>query len=164
VLAYLNLSSTGATVFVDLIDTDAFQGWVLIRVVNSGSRKATFAQNIVDLPLPFALPALRVHVVYVGPFVFLCLLVQGFSVFIFGMWNTSTFLTSYICTLVFLGFYFGRKAVFRRDDPCDCVRTDRPTQWLGLGEVIAREEPEKPSGPWMKRIRALWGWWLRRKG
>jgi amino acid transporter len=127
---------TGATVFVDHINADPFQGWVLIRVVYSDSRKATFAQHIVDLPISFALPAL--HVVYVGPFFFLCLLVQGFSVFVRGKWNTSTFLTSYIRTLVFLGFYFGRIAVVGRDDP-----------WM-----IAPEQIDLLSGlAWVRSLR-----------
>lgn len=52
-LAYLNVSDSGATVFnwfVDLINTGGYMDWILICLIYLRFRKATFVQGITDLP------------------------------------------------------------------------------------------------------------------
>ncbi|KAF7596372.1 hypothetical protein BBP40_002116 [Aspergillus hancockii] len=52
-LAYLNVSSAGTSVFnwfINLINTGAYQSWMCVGIVYLRFRKATDAQGVIDLP------------------------------------------------------------------------------------------------------------------
>ncbi|KAE8359612.1 amino acid permease-domain-containing protein [Aspergillus caelatus] len=84
-LSYLNVSSTGATVFnwfVNLINTGAYQSWICVCIVYLRFRKATDAQGVTDLPYR---SRFQPYMSYVSGGTFsLLLLVKGFKNFING--------------------------------------------------------------------------------
>ncbi|KIW59536.1 hypothetical protein PV05_03979 [Exophiala xenobiotica] len=155
-LAYLNVSDSGATVFnwfVNLINTGAYQSWLAICIIYIQFRKATFAQNVTDLPYR---SRFQPYMSYIsGAFFFLLLLISGFANFVNGGWNTSNFLTSYIGIPIFLVFYVGHKCIAGRNDPW-VIPADQVDLISGLDEVIAREQPRQPKELWWQRVQALW--------
>ncbi|RAQ65591.1 lysine-specific permease [Aspergillus flavus] len=102
-LSYLNVSSTGATVFnwfVNLINTGAFQSWICVCIVYLRFRKAIDAQSVTDLPYR---SRFQPYMSYISGGMFsLLLLLNGFKNFIHGHWDTSNFLTCYIALPIFL--------------------------------------------------------------
>lgn len=155
ILSYMNLSSTGQTVFnwfVNLINTGAFQSWVAVCVVYLRFRKATFAQNITDLPYRSRFQPYMSYISGIAFFVLMFL--QGFKVFVGDNWNTSTFLTSYIGIPIFLAFYFGHKFARGRNDPW-MIPSEEVDMNSGLDEIIAREFPAKSREKWHQKWRVL---------
>lgn len=123
-LAYLNLSSTGATVFnwfVNLINAGAFESWVACTLIYTRFRKATDAQGITDLPFRSRFQPYFSWVSMIA-FAFM-LLINGFTVFLNGQWNTSTFVTSYIGIPIFFAIYLGHKFTVGRSDPWMIAKT-----------------------------------------
>ena len=152
-LAYLNCSSSGVTVFVNLIGAGAYQSWVLICVIYIRFRRATFAQNITDLPYR---SSFQPYMSYVsGTFFFLLLLVNRFRNFLSGGWNTSNFITAYIGIPIWLAFYCGHKLLVGRDDPL-MLRPEQIDLITGLDEVLAAEKPAEPRGRMLGGVTALW--------
>ena len=155
-LAYLNVSDSGATVFnwfVNLINTGGYMSWILICVIYLQFRKATFVQGITDLPYrsPF-----QPYMSYVsGSILFLLLLVSGFANFIHGHWNTSNFLTAYIGIAIFCLFYFGHKILAGRHDPWVVAPQDMDLV-SGLEEVIAKETPGRRKSVGVNVVQRLW--------
>lgn len=133
VLAYLNLASTGTTVFnwfVNLINTGAFQSWICCIVIYSRFRKAVEVQGVTDIPFRSKLQP-YVAWISLGGFSIL-LFLQGFKVFIKGYWDVSTFITSYIGIVIFFALYFGHRFTVGRDDKWALRAEDnRPAHRLG---------------------------------
>jgi amino acid transporter len=154
-LSYMNLSSTGQTVFnwfVNLINTGAFQSWVAICIVYLRFRKATVAQNITDLPYRSRFQPYFSYISGIAFFIFM--LVQGFKVFVTDNWDTSTFMTSYIGIPIFLAFYLGHKFTRGRNDPW-VIPSEEVDMKTGLEEIIANEQPPRPREKWYQKWRAL---------
>ncbi len=155
-LAYLNLSSTGSVVFnwfVNLINTGAFQSWILVCIIYYFFRKATFVQGITDLPYrsPF-----QPYVGYIScAMLTFLLLFNGFAVFTKGNWNVSTFLTSYIGIPIFFLFYFGHKFTAGKTDPW-IIPSEEVDLYTGLAEIIASETPAPPPEKWYMKWRAVY--------
>ncbi|KAF2012808.1 AAT family amino acid transporter [Aaosphaeria arxii CBS 175.79] len=154
-LSYMTLSSGGATVFnwfVNLINTGAFQSWVSICFIYLRFRKATRVQNITDLPYR---SRFQPYMSYVsGAAFFILMLAQGFKVFLNGMWNTSTFITSYVGIVIFLAFYLGHKFTHGRNDPW-MIPSEEVDMVSGLEEIIANETPRVKAEKWHQKWRVL---------
>ncbi|KAF2179684.1 amino acid transporter, partial [Zopfia rhizophila CBS 207.26] len=154
-LSYLNLSSTGQTVFnwfVNLINTGAYQSWFAVCIIYLRFRKATFAQDITDLPYRSIFQPVMAY--FSGGMFFLLMIFNGFKVFVKGYWNTSSFLTSYIGILIFLVFYLGHKFSRGKHDPWVIHPLDVDMH-TGLEEIIASELPPKPREKWHQKWRAV---------
>ena len=155
-LAYLNVSDSGSTVFnwfVNLINTGGYMSWILICVIYLQFRKATFVQGITDLPYR---SRFQPYMSYVsGSILFLLLLVSGFVNFIHGHWDTSNFLTAYIGIPIFLVFYLGHKLSVGRHDPW-VITPHNMDLVSGLDEVIAKETPARRKSVGVNVIQRLW--------
>lgn len=155
-LSYLNLSSTGSTVFnwfVNLINTGGFQSWILVCVIYYFFRKATFAQGITDLPYR---SRFQPYISYISGAMFsFLLLFNGFAVFTKGNWNTSTFLTSYAGIPIFLLFYFGHRFTAGKNDPW-IIPSEEVDLYTGLDEVLASETPVPPPEKWYMKWKAVY--------
>ncbi|KAK5059682.1 hypothetical protein LTR84_009565 [Exophiala bonariae] len=154
-LSYLNLSSTGATVFnwfVNLINTGGFTSWVAVCVIYLRFRKATLVQNVTDLPYR---SKFQPYMAYIsGTFFFMLLLLNGFKVFVHGYWNASSFLTSYIGIPIFLLFFFAHKFLRARNEPW-MIPSDEVDLYSGLDEIIANEMPLQRREKWYQKWRAV---------
>ncbi|KAF4810672.1 Proline-specific permease [Colletotrichum tropicale] len=154
-LAYLNVASTGATVFnwfVNLINTGAYQSWICCCVVYLRYRKAADAQGVADVPFRSRFQPYSSIVSICG--FGLLLVVNGFKVFLDGQWDTSSFLTSYIGVVIFFALYFGHKFTVGRGDAW--VRDPMDVDLVsGLDEVMAQKTPAPPRTKWYQKWRVL---------
>ncbi|KAK7417238.1 hypothetical protein QQX98_004672 [Neonectria punicea] len=128
-LAYLNLVSTGGTVF----------NWF----VNLG---------ITDIPFRSKLQPYAAWVSLVGFSVLL--LLQGFKVFVKGNWDTPTFITAYIGIPIFLALYFGHRFTVGRNDKW-ALRPEEIDLQTGLDEIMALETPPPPMEKWHQKWRRV---------
>ncbi|KAH8895675.1 putative proline-specific permease [Thozetella sp. PMI_491] len=155
-LAYLNVASSSATVFnwfVNIINAAAFQSWICCCIIYLRFRKATDAQNITDIPYRSRFQPYTAYVSMAGFSVLL--LLTGFTVFLDGHWDTSTFITAYIGIPIFLFIYFVHKTTVARHDrwALHPVEVDLKT---GLDEVIAQETPSRRGAlKWYEKWRVL---------
>ena len=149
-LAYLNVASTGATVFnwfVNLINSGGYQSWICISIIYLRFRKATFAQRVTDLPFR---SKFQPYLSYVNIVMLTTLmLLSGYKVFLPGLWNVSSFLTSYIGIPIFFALYFGHKFILGRRDAW-CVGIREMDLDSNLAELKAAEEPVIPGEKWYK--------------
>lgn len=140
-LAYLNVASSGATVFnwfVNLTNTWGMTSWVCCMVIYLRFLKACKAQDI-ERPYRNWIQPYGAYVAMVM-FTFLCL-INGFTVFFPSKWSASNFLTAYIGIPIFFGMYFGHRIFFWNDKwAWDPAEIDMKT---GLQEVIDAERPVK---------------------
>lgn len=154
-LAYLNVASTGATVFnwfVNLINTGAYQSWICCCIIYFRYRKASDAQGITDIPFR---SRFQPYSSILSLFGFgLLLFVNGFKVFLAGQWNTSSFFTSYIGVIIFLLLFFGHKFTVGRQDPWVLNPMDVDLK-SGLDEIFAAEQPAPVRTKWYQKWRVL---------
>jgi amino acid transporter len=155
-LAYLNLISSGSTVFnwfANIVNTGGFQSWICCCFIYVRYRKAENAQNITNIPFRSRFQPYTVWVSGIGFSVLL--LLGGLKVFIKGYWNTETFLTSYIGIVVFAVLYFGHKFTAGRNDKW-AFAPDEVDLHSGLAEVISLETPAPPREKWYQKWKAVY--------
>ncbi|KAG6061260.1 hypothetical protein E4U32_003050 [Claviceps aff. humidiphila group G2b] len=113
-LAFLNLSEKGGTVFKWLLNITAVAGfivWALINVCHLRFMNVLASRGINRSSLPYTAPW-QPYLSWLGViFNVLILLTSGFTVFI--KWNTSDFFASYVSLLLFVVLYLGHKLYFR---------------------------------------------------
>ena len=156
VLAYLNASDSGSTVFnwfVNLINTGGYMSWIMICIIYLRFRKATFVQGITDLPYRSKFQPYAAYVC--GTVLTILLLVSGFANFIHGQWNTSNFLTAYIGIPIFLALFFGHK-LFRGRHEAWAIAPEEMDLVGGLDDVIAREAPARRKSVSVGVFERLW--------
>ncbi|GAB0135272.1 hypothetical protein EsDP_00003616 [Epichloe bromicola] len=113
-LAFLNLSQSGGTVFKWLMNITSVAGfvvWALICVCHLRFMKVLSARGIPRSSLPYIAP-LQPYLSWFGLFfIVLILFTSGLKVFI--QWSTSDFFASYVSILLFAVLYVGHKLFFR---------------------------------------------------
>jgi amino acid transporter len=113
-LAFLNLSANGGTVFNWLLNISAVAGfisWACINACHIAFIRALAVRNISRDTLPYKAmwqPFLSWYGLF---FNILIILTQGFTAFI--PWSTSGFFVAYISLILFVVMYLGHKIVFR---------------------------------------------------
>jgi amino acid transporter len=114
-LAYLNVSNSGAQVFTWLSNISTISGfiaWIVCLITYLRFRKAILYNNAYDT-LPFKTP-FQPYASWIALFILIVLtLTNGFHVFFPKNWSVSNFLAAYITLPVFLALYIAHK-VFRR--------------------------------------------------
>lgn len=156
-LSFMNVSKSSATVFnwfVNLINCNGFVSWICICAIYLRFRKATFAQNIVgDLPYR---SVLQPYASYVCIFMFtLLMLLGGFTSFLAGNWNTSTFITSYFGIVFFLVLYLGHKIIAARTSPW-LIPPNVVDLHSDVQEILETEEPRQDTPyKWYTKWRLL---------
>ncbi|KAF7548861.1 hypothetical protein G7Z17_g6793 [Cylindrodendrum hubeiense] len=154
-LAFLNVSTSGATVFnwfVNLINTGGYMSWIAVCFIYLRFRKATFAQNVEELPYRSRFQPIMSYVC--GVVLVFLMLLNGLPVFIKGNWNTSNFLTSYIGIPIFIAFYLDHKFTLGRSDRLMYTPTEIDLT-SGLAEILADDTPAPERKGWKSWWRVL---------
>lgn len=155
-LAYLNVSNTGATVFnwfVNISTISGFLAWIVVMITYLRFRKAVELQNMMD-QLPYR-TRLQPYATWFTLFIISILtLTNAFQVFWPSQFNASSFLAAYITLPIFLAFYIGHKIwyrtpFFRRVEDIDVISGKRE-----MDELEAMDEPPVPKN-WLEKI---WFW------
>ncbi|KAK1917027.1 hypothetical protein P3342_001609 [Pyrenophora teres f. teres] len=114
-LAYLNVSNTGARVFLwfsNISTISGFIAWIVVMITYIRFRKAMAHNDLLDT-LPYRTP-LQPYLTYcVLAVVSLLTLTNGFQVFVPANWSVSDFLAAYITIPIFFVLYFAHKAYFK---------------------------------------------------
>lgn len=113
-LAFLNVSENGGTVFKWLLNITAVAGfivWALITVCHLRFMKTLASRNIPRSSLPYVAP-FQPYLSWFGLVLnVLIMLTSGFTVFI--NWSTVDFFASYVSILLFVVLFIGHKILFR---------------------------------------------------
>lgn len=139
-LSYMNASKSAAAVFnwfVNLINCSGFISWICVCSIYLRFRKATFAQEIQDLPYRSIFQPYAAYVCIV--FFTVLMLLNGFANFFPGHWDTSNFITSYFGMIFFFCFYFGHKFIADRQSPW-LIPPKTVDLHSGLQELLDLEE------------------------
>ncbi|KAI0127238.1 proline-specific permease [Xylariales sp. AK1849] len=114
-LAYLNISNSGAVVFnwfSNISTISGFIAWIVVLITYLRFRAAMNFRGM--LPnLPFKTRFQPYGTYYSLSVISLLTLTNGFAVFFPGKWSVSDFLAAYITLPIFLILYLGHKAWFR---------------------------------------------------
>ncbi|KAK5115928.1 hypothetical protein LTR62_000384 [Meristemomyces frigidus] len=110
-LAFLNASTSGATVFnwfSNISTISGFIAWIVVTVTYLRFRKAMKVNGMLH-SLPYK-TALQPYATYIVLFIIVLLtLTNGFYVFFPSQWSISNFLAAYITLPIFLVLYLGHK-------------------------------------------------------
>ncbi|KAL4946739.1 proline-specific permease [Aspergillus oleicola] len=156
-LSFLNLSSSGQTVFywfTNLTTVGGFINWVLIGLTYLRFRKALQFHGMLD-SLPFKTPLQPWGTYYVMFVISILTLTNGYAVFFPGNFNASDFLVSYIVIAIFIVLYVGHKIWYRTPWMTKVSEIDIFT---GKDEIdrLCENDLERHPRNWLERI---W-WWI----
>lgn len=114
-LAYLNVSSTGARVFTwfsNISTVSGFIAWIVVMITYIRFRKAMVYNNMLD-QLPYRTKLQPYSTWFVLSVIVLLTITNGFGVFTKANWNVPDFLAAYITIPIFFVLYLGHKIWFR---------------------------------------------------
>ncbi|KAL4974902.1 proline-specific permease [Aspergillus desertorum] len=156
-LSFLNLSSSGQTVFywfTNITTVGGFINWVLIGIAYLRFRKALQFHGMLDM-LPFKTPLQPYGTYYVMVIISILTLTNGYAVFFPGRFTASDFLVSYIVFAIFLALYAGHKIWYRTPWLTKVSEIDIFT---GKDEIdrMCENDMERQPRNWLERI---W-WWI----
>jgi amino acid transporter len=155
-LAYLNVSNTGATVFnwfVNISTISGFLAWIVVMTTYLRFRKAFIHHGMLNT-LPYKTP-LQPYLTYVVLFIISILtLTNGFQVFWPNSFNASDFLAAYITLPIFLALYIGHKIWFRTPFAIPIHEIDIITGKKEMDELAEMEVPRVPKSIFQK----FWFW------
>lgn len=156
-LAYLNVSSSSATVFAwftNLATVSGFVSWIFVPIVYLRFRKAIEYHGMQDR-IPYR-PPLQKSGAYACIFFFsLLTLTNGYAVFFPQNWNASDFVAAYV-TIPIVGVLYLGYMIYKRE-----WQLVYPTELVdvvtGLEEVESMEASEKFPEPrnWVEKV---WMW------
>ncbi|KAF8861805.1 hypothetical protein BDZ45DRAFT_671624 [Acephala macrosclerotiorum] len=155
-LAYLNVSNTGATVFNWFVNISTISGFIarIVVMITYLRFRAAFKYNNLLDTLPYKTP-FQPYATYFTLFIIsLLTLTNGFQVFWPSKFNTSDFLAAYITLPIFLVLYFGHKAFCRtpwaiRLEDVDCLTGKKEM------DELAEMEMERVPKNWLQKV---WYW------
>ncbi|KAH9879355.1 hypothetical protein J1614_002794 [Plenodomus biglobosus] len=114
-LAYLNVSNTGAQVFLwfsNISTISGFIAWIVVMITYLRFRKAMVYNNMLSA-LPYRTPLQPYFTYFILFIISLLTITNGFQVFVPSRWKVADFLAAYITLPIFLVLYFGHKIYFR---------------------------------------------------
>lgn len=155
-LAYLNVSNSGATVFnwfVNISTISGYIAWCICLVTYIRFHKALRLQNMLE-QLPFRTPLQPYAAQFVLALLVLLTLTNGFQVFFPSQWSVSGFLAAYITLPIVLALYVGHKLWFRTPFAIKAHNIDVVTGKREMDEFCALDEEPVPKN-WVQRI---WFW------
>ncbi|CAE6448887.1 unnamed protein product [Rhizoctonia solani] len=158
-LAYMNVGTTTAVeVFNWLYNISSITGlitWFIILVSYLRMYYGLKKQGISRDDFPYKAPFQPYASWFGAIFTFLVTLFSGFTVFLRGNWDVSTFFSAYICIPIFVLFYLYWKIV-KRTKWIPLEEIDFVTGRRELDEAAEQDEAryEAPKGFWQK----LWDW------
>ncbi|RDW81413.1 Proline-specific permease [Aspergillus mulundensis] len=156
-LAFLNLSSSGQTVFywfTNITTVGGFINWILIGIAYLRFRKALKFHGMLDM-LPFKTPLQPYGTYYVMFVISILTLTNGYAVFFPGRFTASDFLVSYIVFAIFLALYAGHKIWYRTPWMTKVSEVDL---FSGKDEIdrLCENDLDRQPRNWLERV---W-WWI----
>ena len=155
-LAYLNVSNSGATVFtwfVNISTISGFIAWIVVLITYLRFRKAMIHNNALHT-LPFRTPFQPYATYFVLVVLTLLTLTNGFQVFFPENWSASSFLAAYITLPIFLALYAAHKIVRRTPFVIPVEEVDIMTGKKEMDELEATF-PEPVPKNWLQKF---WFW------
>ncbi|UNI13706.1 hypothetical protein JDV02_000425 [Purpureocillium takamizusanense] len=153
-LAYLNVSNTGATVFnwfVNISTISGFIAWIVVMITYLRFRKAMIYNNMLHV-LPYKTPLQPYATWIVLVVVSLLTITNGFQTFI--PFKAKDFIAAYITLPVFLVLYIGHKIWFRTPLCIPLDQVDAVTGKKEMDELEAMDEERVPKN-WLQKA---WYW------
>ncbi|TVY84086.1 Proline-specific permease [Lachnellula suecica] len=155
-LAFLNVSNSGATVFnwfVNISTISGFIAWIVVMITYLRFRKAFEYNNLLHT-LPYKTP-LQPYATYLVLFILVILtLTNGFQVFWPGQFSAANFLAAYITLPIFLVLYLGHKIWFRTRFAIKLEDIDVLTGKKEMDELAEMEVPREAKN-WLQKV---WFW------
>lgn len=155
-LAYLNVSNSGAQVFtwfVNISTISGFIAWIVCLITYLRFRKAILYNDAYET-LPFKTP-LQPYATWIALFVLTILtLTNGFHVFFPKNWSAANFLAAYITLPIFLALYVGHKALRRTPFAIKVNEIDIMTGKKEMDELSASYTEPVPKN-WLHKV---WLW------
>lgn len=155
-LAFLNVSNSGATVFnwfVNISTISGFIAWVVVMITYLRFRKAMVFNNMLDA-LPYRTPLQPYATWVVLVIIVILTLTNGFALFVHGSWDTQSFIAAYITLPIFFALYVGHKLWFRTPMCISIKNIDVITGKREMDELEAMDVPPVARN-WLEKV---WFW------
>ncbi|KAH6900818.1 amino acid permease/ SLC12A domain-containing protein [Thelonectria olida] len=155
-LAFLNVSNSGATVFnwfVNISTISGFIAWIVVMITYLRFRKAMVFNNMLE-SLPYRTPLQPYATWFVLLIITILTLTNGFAIFTHGSWDTKSFIAAYITIPIFLVLYLGHKLWFRTPLCIPVQNIDVITGKREMDELEAMDVPPVARN-WLEKI---WFW------
>lgn len=155
-LAYLNVSNTGARVFnwfVNISTISGFIAWIVVMITYLRFRAAFVHHNLLHT-LPYRTPFQPYFTWAVLFTITLLTLTNGFQIFFPGRFNVSDFLAAYITLPIFLALYLGHKIWFKTPWAKSVEEIDVMTGKKEMDDLAEMEVVREPKN-WAQRF---WFW------
>ncbi|CZR63203.1 probable proline-specific permease (proline transport protein) [Phialocephala subalpina] len=155
-LAYLNVSNTGATVFnwfVNISTISGFIAWIVVMITYLRFR-AAFKYNNLLHTLPYKTPFQPYATYFTLLIISLLTLTNGFQVFWPNKFYASDFLAAYITLPIFLVLYFGHKAFCKTPWAIKLEDIDCLTGKKEMDELAEMEMERVPKN----LLQKIWFW------
>ncbi|KAG6239467.1 hypothetical protein E4U25_000666 [Claviceps purpurea] len=153
-LAYLNVSNSGSTVFTwfsNISTISGFIAWIVVLITYLRFRRAMEFNNLLD-SLPYRTP-LQPYVSYAALVVIsLLTITNGFHTFM--PFSAQDFVAAYITVPIFLVLYLGHKLWFRTALYIPVDKVDAVTGKKEMDELEAMEQPRIAKN-WLQKV---WFW------
>ena len=155
-LAYLNVSNSGATVFnwfVNISTISGYIAWIVCLITYLRFHKALRLQNLLQ-SLPFRTPLQPYATWFVLGLLIVLTLTNGFQVFFPSQWSVASFLAAYITIPIFFALYAGHKLWFRTPIAQKVEEIDAVTGKREMDELCEMDEEPIPKN-WLQKV---WFW------
>ncbi|KAM0426245.1 hypothetical protein ACHAPT_008597 [Fusarium lateritium] len=155
-LAFLNVSNSGATVFnwfVNISTISGFIAWIVVMITYLRFRKALIFNNLLD-SLPYRTPLQPYATWFVLLVISLLTLTNGFAIFLKGNWDVKSFIAAYITIPLFLVLYIGHKIWFRTPLCIRLQNIDVITGKKEMDDLAAQDVPPVPKN----MLEKFWFW------
>ncbi|CAM1506346.1 Fc.00g059870.m01.CDS01 [Cosmosporella sp. VM-42] len=155
-LAFLNVSNSGATVFSWFVNISTISGyiaWIVVMITYLRFRKAMEYNSLLDVR-PYKTRFQPYATYFALLMISLLTLTNGFTVFTKGNWDTSSFIAAYITLPIFLALYLGHKLWFRTPLCIKLQNIDAITGKKEMDELEALDQPPVPKN-WLEKA---WFW------
>ncbi|KAG5917661.1 hypothetical protein E4U53_004184 [Claviceps sorghi] len=153
-LAFLNVSNSGSTVFTwfsNISTISGFIAWIVVLVTYLRFRRAMIFNNLLDA-LPYRTP-LQPYAAYVALFFIIILTItNGFQTFM--PFSAKDFVAAYITIPIFLLLYLGHKLFYRTAFYIPVDKIDAITGKKEMDDLAAMEQPRVAKN-WLQKI---WFW------
>lgn len=155
-LAYLNVSNSGAQVFnwfVNISTISGYIAWIICLIMYIRFHKAMRLNNMLG-SLPFRTPFQPYASYFILGLLSLLTLTNGFQVFFPSEWSISSFLAAYITIPIVLALYLGHKVLCRTPFAIKIEDIDIMTGKKEMDDLCAMDE-EPVAKNWLQKF---WYW------
>ncbi|ETN46225.1 uncharacterized protein HMPREF1541_00409 [Cyphellophora europaea CBS 101466] len=155
-LAFLNVSNSGANVFtwfMNISTISGFLAWIIVMVTYLRFRSALKFQGLLETR-PYITRFQPYATWFVLVFMSLLTITNGFQVFFPENWSAANFLAAYITLPIMFALYAGHKIWFRTPLGQKTHEIDVVSGKREIDEICALDEAPVPKNAWQK----VWYW------